>query len=97
VEIVQEHDDVRIPLPGQQPEILCQRVKRAVAELLAVAGDAGDMRARAVVQSDQLADKRDLLVAAVTEKPTEAAGQLGVRNRLGVVVEDGEALGEQRA
>src|SRR6267142_5427060 len=77
-------------------EILRQRVKRAVAELFAVAGDAGDVWAGAVVEPDQLADERDLLLAAVAEGGAEPLGQLGVGGRLGVVVEDLEAPAEQR-
>src|SRR6185503_3875585 len=72
-------------------------VKRAVAELLAIPGDAGDVRAGALVQSDQLADERDLLLAALAEERTEATGQLGVGDRLGVVVEEREPLAEERA
>ena len=46
-------------------------MKRAVVELFAVAGDAGDVWAGAVVEPDQLTDERDLLLAPVAEGRAE--------------------------
>ena len=81
----------------KQAKVLRQRVESAVANLLGLVGDAGDMRVGIEVEPDQLADQRSLLGRAVAKNRAEPFCEFGFRSRLRVAVENLEARGEKVA
>ena len=97
VQVVQQERDRRAVALVQQPEVLGQRVERTVAQLPGIVGDAGDVRAVAVVEADQVADQCRLLGGALAEPRAQPLRELGLSHGLGVAIEDLEAPGEKVA
>ena len=97
VQVVEQEHERRAALLLQATKVLGQRVEGAVADLLGLVCDAGDVRVGVVVEPDQLADQRRLLRGPRAQHRAEAARELGLRDGLRIAVEDLEAPGQQVA
>ena len=78
-------------------EVLRHGMERAVADLLRIVGDAGDVRAGCVVEPDQVADQRGLLWRAVAEQGLQTLRELVAGQCLRVTVQNVEAPREEVA
>ena len=97
VQIVEQEHDRHGSGTVQGTDILAQRMKRPVAQLLCLAGDAGDVRVGAVVEADELADQGDMLGGAFSQHGAQAARQLGLGDALRIAVQDLELRRQQIA